>query len=146
MSVEINDRLKLRPSVAVVSNDDVTEFFLSDIRKTIVLRMQQEVAKLLFGLDGTKSIAEFLEANGLSGQTDEVLPLLDFLNENSVLLKVDQNYGKDYNRYPRVYSLLENYLACFYSISNHIYTNLNYYIVNLLQMVHSQIALWLTLV
>lgn len=109
MSVEINDRLKLRPSVAVVSNGDVTEFFLSDIRKTIVLRMQEEVAQLLFGLDGNKSIADFLEGNGLSGQTDEVLPLLDFLNENCVLLKMDQDYGKDYNRYPRVYSLLENY-------------------------------------
>lgn len=109
MSVEINDRLKLRPSVAVVSNGDVTEFFLSDIRKSIVLRMQEEVAKLLFGLDGNKSIGVFLEVNGLSDRMGEVMPLLDFLNTKCVLIKSDQDYGEDYNRYPRVYSLLENY-------------------------------------
>lgn len=111
MSVEINDRLKLRPSVAVVSNGDMTEFFLSDIRKTIVLRMQEEVTKLLFDLDGKKSISVFLEANGLLEQKDEVMPLLDFLNKSCVLLKMDQDYGKGYNRYPRVYSLLENYCS-----------------------------------
>lgn len=109
MSVEINDRLKLRPSVAVVSNGDVTEFFLSDIRKTIVLRMEENVTKLLHGLNGKQTIEEFLETNQLKEWAVEVLPLLDYLNRNCVLLKTDQEYGEDYLRYSRVYSLLENY-------------------------------------
>lgn len=109
MSVEVNDRLKLRPSVAVVSNGDVTEFFLSDIRRTIVLRMQKEVSSLLFGLNGKLSIGEFLNANNLSERIGEVLPLLTYLNDNCVLLKMDSDYGDAYTRYPRVYSLLENY-------------------------------------
>lgn len=65
MSVEINDRLKLRPSVAVVKNGDVTEFFLSDIRHVIALRIQEEVTQLLFGLDGKRTLEEFLEDNKL---------------------------------------------------------------------------------
>lgn len=109
MSVEINDRLKLRPSVAVVSNGDVTEFFLSDIRKTIVLRMEEDVVKLLFDFDGKQTVEEFLEANQLRDRAEEVLPLLDYLNRNCVLLNTDQEYGDGYSRYPRIYSLLENY-------------------------------------
>ncbi len=109
MSVGINDSLKLRPSVAVVSNGDVTEFFLSDIRKTIVLRMDKEVTKLLFGLNGKRTVEEFLEANQLSERAEEVLPLLDFLNKNNVLIKVDDEYSVNYSHYPRVYSFLENY-------------------------------------
>ncbi len=109
MSVEINDRLKLRPSVAVVKNGDVTEFFLSDIRHVIALRIQEEVTQLLFGLDGKRTLEEFLEENKLLERKDEVMPLLDYLNNNCILIKMDQEYGPEYNRYPRVFSLLENY-------------------------------------
>lgn len=119
MSVEINDRLKLRPSVAVVSNEDVTEFFLSDIRHTIVLRMQKEVAALLFELNGRLSVQEFLEANNLSERTEEVLPLLSFLNNNCVLIKMDGDYNETYNRFPRVYSLLENYYSTQHQVEDH---------------------------
>lgn len=119
MSVEINDRLKLRPSVAVVSNGDVTEFFLSDIRHSIALRMQKEVTQLLFGLDGTMTVGEFLEANNLGSQNEEVMPLLDFLNKNCVLIKVDMIYSEDYDKFPRVYSLLENYCPTQQQVEEH---------------------------
>lgn len=119
MSVEIYDRLKLRPSVAVVSNGDVTEFFLSDIRHSITLRMQKEVVQLLFGLNGKMTVKEFLESNSLCNQAEEVMPLLDFLNKNCVLIKIDREYGKDYNRFPRVFSLLENYCSTQQQVEEH---------------------------
>lgn len=119
MSVGINDRLKLRPSVAVVTNGEVTEFFLSDIRHSIALRMQKEVTKLLFGLDGRLNVGEFMDANSLGSQTGEVMPLLDFLNKNCVLIKVDRKYSEDYNRYPRIYSLLENYFPTQQQVEDH---------------------------
>ena len=52
MSVERTSKLKMRPSVAVVVKDTFTEFFLSDIRKSVVLQMQKEVANKIRQLDG----------------------------------------------------------------------------------------------
>lgn len=87
-SVERNDIVKLRPSVAVVSNDDVTEFFLSDLRKSIILKMDKKVSSMLFHLDGTKTVSQWIESEGLSDEEfGDISNLLDYLNSEHILIK-----------------------------------------------------------
>ncbi len=111
-SVERNDIVKLRPSVAVVSNDDVTEFFLSDLRKSIILKMDKKVSSMLFHLDGTKTVSQWIESEGLSDEEfGDISNLLDYLNSEHILIKIDEDYQLSFKSYPRVFSLLENYYS-----------------------------------
>jgi molybdopterin/thiamine biosynthesis adenylyltransferase len=110
MFVEIKDRLKLRPSVAVVIKDNITEFFLSDIRKSYRIQCQSTVAKLLFELNGSITLRDWLSMKKLNDEEiSDFLVLLNYLNSINVLIKVDKVYGVDFKRYPRVFSFLENF-------------------------------------
>ncbi len=112
MSVELNDRLKLRPSVAVTSNLGLTEFFLSNIRKTIALQMKEDVVNLLFELDGEKTLTEWFGEKGfLAEEQSDFIQLLAYLNSNCVLIKQDELYNNDYEVYPRVFTLLEDFYS-----------------------------------
>ena len=66
--MEKNSILKLRPSVAVVIHEEVTEFFLSNIRKSIHLKINPELSRLLFELTGNISIQNFFESKGLNNK------------------------------------------------------------------------------
>lgn len=107
-----NSKLKLRPSVAIVAKDEFTEFFLSNIRKSIILKVDISVSDLLFELDGSLSLSEwFLQKEFNPGEKENFLKLLTFLNSNSIIIDVDIPYSKDYEIYPRVFTLLEDYLS-----------------------------------
>lgn len=112
MSVEIKDKLKLRPSVAVVAHSDITEFFLSNIRKSISLKVDPLISNLLFELDGTQVLEEWFEKNSIEDDDQkDFLNLLSFLNENHILLSVDESYSENHKIYPRVFTLLEDYFS-----------------------------------
>ncbi|GAA6530430.1 hypothetical protein LPYR103PRE_24030 [Segatella asaccharophila] len=114
-----SDILKLRPSVAVVANDDFTEFFLSDIRKSVTLKMDKNVSTMLFSLDGKASIDQWMKLQKLSDdQYDDISNLLSFLNQQHVLIKIDEDYLSEFKVYPRVFSLLENYYSSHNEINN----------------------------
>lgn len=101
---------KLRPSVAIVAKIEYTEFFLSNIRKSIVLKMDASISDLLFELDGSITLAEWMMQKELSSSEKESLfKLLSFLNMNSILINNDIDYCDDYNVFPRVFTLLEDY-------------------------------------
>lgn len=110
--MEKNNILKLRPSVAVVIHEDVTEFFLSNIRKSIHLKINPQLSRFLFELTGNISIQDFFESKGLNHeQQDKFLQLLTYLNSVHILLNEDCPYNEDYKDYPRVFSLLEDFYS-----------------------------------
>lgn len=103
-SVDVTDILKLRPSVAVVVKDHFTEFFLTDIRKSISLQMAPDTAKMLFGLNGEVKVGGWMERNNIPfEQKDNVFALLEYLLKSNVLVHVDEEYEKSYKTYPRVF-------------------------------------------
>lgn len=110
MSVEIDDHVKLRPSVAVVVKAPCVEFFRTNIRESLLVRMSPTVAQWLFELDGTFPLREWFRRKQLTAaQQQEFLPLLNRLNREHILLKMDEPYGESYVRFPRVFTLLEEY-------------------------------------
>ena len=111
-SVDVTDILKLRPSVAVVVKDHFTEFFLTDIRKSISLQMAPDTAKMLFGLNGEVKVGGWMERNNIPfEQKDNVFALLEYLLKSNVLVHVDEEYEESYKTYPRVFSFLENFYS-----------------------------------
>lgn len=110
--VDKNSILKLRPSVAVVSQKEVTEFFLSDIRKSVILEMDSRIAKMLFKFNGTLAIEQWMASNNLAkDQEIDIINLLSYLNSKHVMINIDENYADSYKTYPRVYSFLENFFS-----------------------------------
>ena len=103
---------KLRPSVAVVKINEVVEFFLSNIRKSITLKVYGDIEKLLFKFDGKKTFDEICREEKIAGEEKEDLKkLIGFLNEQGIILCIDEEYIEEYVRYPRVFNLLEDYYS-----------------------------------
>ena len=120
MSVEKSDILKLRPSVAVVVHKNFTEFFLTDLRKSFVLQMDESVAQFIYLLKGEKCIQEWLDECDIDfDDYDDCLYLLDYLVNNHILIKVDKEYDDLYAKYPRVYTLLEDYCSSQSEVMKH---------------------------
>ena len=65
LAVDRYSKLKLRPTVAVVTTEEHTEFFRSDIRTSLSLKIHPEISPLLFSLDGLKTVEEWMEHEGL---------------------------------------------------------------------------------
>lgn len=104
-------KLKLRPSVALVIKDGFTEFFLSNIRKSVLLKLDQSISKMLFELDGTFTLSDWFASKRLSkNEIENFMELLLFLNKSCIVIKIDNNYSDDYRTYPRIFTLLEDYL------------------------------------
>lgn len=109
-SVGLTSCLKLRPSVAVVTQENYTEFFLSDIRKAVSLSLNPKISNLLFSLDGKLPVSEWITLHKLeSSSVEDILNLLRYLNEQHVLLNVDLPYPSDQNNHKRLFAFLENY-------------------------------------
>lgn len=105
-------KYKLRPSVAVVQLEKTIEFFLSNIRKSIILKINGEIKDILFKFDGKKELDEICLEDGIKGQLkNDFKKLIEFLNQNNILLKVDEEYKETYKEFPRVYNLLEDYYS-----------------------------------
>lgn len=105
-----NSILKLRPSVAVVTSVRRCEFFLSDIRKSLNLELDEQVARMLLNFDGSITILEWMKMNNIDTvHLAEILKLLKFLNEHHIVIDVDEPYLQDFNTFPRIFSLLENF-------------------------------------
>lgn len=105
-------RYKLRPSVAIVELDGAIEFFLTNIRKSIFLDGLNGVKEFLFKFDGKKTLFEILENENLDNESKkEATELVEYLNQNKILLKLDEEYSDKYKLYPRVFTLLEDYYS-----------------------------------
>lgn len=105
-------KYKLRPAVAIVQLDETLEFFLSNIRKSVVLKIKNDVKRILLKFDGKKELDEICKEENIIGEDKkDFIELITFLNKNKILLKMDEEYNENYKIYPRVYNLLEDYYS-----------------------------------
>lgn len=103
-------RYKLRPSVAVVELENILEFFLSNIRKSLTIKINTEIKDILFKFDGKKTFDEICKEEDFNEEErEDIKNLILFLNKNNIMLKIDEEYRKSYTTYPRIYNLLEDY-------------------------------------
>lgn len=109
LAVDRYSKLKLRPTVAVVTTEERTEFFRSDIRTALSLKIHPEISPLLFSLDGLKTVEEWMEHEGLKeSNLAPILELFSLLKREHILIEVDCTYPESYLRHKRVYAFLEN--------------------------------------
>ena len=102
--------LRLRESVGIVVNGDEVEFFKSNVREGITLKLNfPDILSLLQRFDGKSSISSI--ANGYGGiNIIQLEQLAAFLKENFILIEQDIRYESEIvNEKMRLVNLLEDY-------------------------------------
>lgn len=111
MSVNPNDNLKLRPCIALVEGNGFYEFFNTNTRETIKIKIDYPyLTRLLLSFDGSVSIKEVWE-NFSELEISELMDLLGFLVEKRVVTVIDVSYPKEIiEKYPRLAGFLEDFI------------------------------------
>lgn len=97
--------INLHSSIAVVDLMNRIEFFLTNIRKSISLEIDYKNFKdFIFEFDGENKIRRYkLIKNKIIKESNtytELLNLINYLNQQNILLKIDETYIKDYYNFP----------------------------------------------
>jgi len=105
---------RIRSSVGVVkAGEHAVEFFKGNIRRSVVLKINPEITKIICSLDGKRTVGEIAEHYGMDDSTQEQFErLLHFLQEKSIVVD-DSARMMDEERiiYSRVFSMLEDYAS-----------------------------------
>lgn len=104
------DNLRLRESVGIVINGDKVEFFKSNVREGITLKLNfPDILSLLQRFDGKSSISSI--ANSYGGiDIIQLEQLAEFLKENFILIEQDLHYENEIiNDKMRLVNLFEDY-------------------------------------
>ncbi len=106
----MNKIYRLRQSVGIIQLEELVEFYKSNIRVGIKLKMKhQNIIELLKEFNGNKSVNEILYHNPLLEQS-QLMSLVNFLNENYILIENDIEYPQELvNSNYRLLNLLEDY-------------------------------------
>ncbi|WP_421589692.1 HesA/MoeB/ThiF family protein [Rahnella aceris] len=106
----MNKLYRLRQSVGIIQLDDIVEFYKSNIRAGIKLKMKHEsIINLLRQFNGENSVAEILDKNPLINEL-QLATLVNYLNSNYILIETDQEYHTQITEtHYRVINLLEDY-------------------------------------
>lgn len=103
---------KLRPSVSLVDlGDNVLEFFKTNTRKAIKLKVQDDVIKnIVLSLDGDTSIDEISKKYKFDSDSEEAKNLFSYLKKKSILANDALVKNRDdYMKYRRVIHFLEDF-------------------------------------
>lgn len=101
---------KLSSTVSVVKiNDKILEFFLTNIRQQIRIKVENDlILKIVTSLDGKRTLEEIAEKYKI--EIDDLERLLDFLRNKGILDNVDPKDDFDeYIKYRRVIHFLAEY-------------------------------------
>ncbi len=106
----MNKLYRLRQSVGIIQLEELVEFYKSNIRVGIKLKMKhQNIIQLLKEFNGRKYINQILDKNPLL-EKSQLISLVNFLNENHVLIETDIEYPQEItNSNYRLVNLLEDY-------------------------------------
>lgn len=109
MSVQ-NNIYRLRSSVALVFDEHVLELFDSNERVSLRIEISYPlIIPLLQEFDGLRRVSEF-SSSYPSDESGDLEDLIEFLNQNFILIEVDAQYDEDdYEVRPRLYNQLEGY-------------------------------------
>lgn len=105
------DKLRLRQSVGIVIKEGVTEFFKSNTRESIKIKINfPHILELLQSFDGATSLRTISEKHGLSNNIDQLKKLSYFLLSKNILINQDKTYPqKTIDKSYRLINILEDY-------------------------------------
>lgn len=102
---------RIRSSVGVVINNDFTEFFKGNTRKSVVLRIKSHVAHILCELDGKKTMDELYSEYEMDLETKRMFEkLINFLIKKCIIYDQEKRIETfERKKYSRIFSMLEDY-------------------------------------
>lgn len=108
---------KLRSSVSVVKLDNnVIEFFLTNTRRQVKIRIQNEsLLEIILSLDGNKTKEEICNINNIDKNAKEAFNnLLRFLEQKSIIKDAEKEIDiKEYKKFRRIITFLEDYAGSY---------------------------------
>lgn len=106
----MNRLYRLRQSVGIIQLKEVVEFYKSNIRAGIKLRIKhQNIIELLKEFNGKRSLKEILNNHPLLVK-EQLISLVNFLNESHILIETDIDYPREITTTNyRLINLLEDY-------------------------------------
>lgn len=106
------DNLRLRRSVGIVTTSEHVDFFKSNTRESLLLKMKTaDIVELLKEFDGQQKISDICDKIG-SVDEKQLQNLAHFLHKNHILIQHDATYPHDLlENSLRLINLLEDY--CF---------------------------------
>lgn len=106
------DKFRLRQSVGIVNQNGMVEFFRANTREILRIKTPfSDIIKLLNLFNGQNSIDDIVQ---LCGNIDknQLIKLVDFLNQNHILIKQNSLYPKEIlDKNYRLINLLEDYFT-----------------------------------
>lgn len=112
MTSVADKKYKMRSSIALVYHKGILEFFKTNIRESIKIRIEFEhIEEFLLSFDGSKKINEVIrDFPGID--FDDAVNLLEFLNRENILIEVDKCYElDDFELNPRLFFQMEEYFT-----------------------------------
>ncbi|NIF20429.1 HesA/MoeB/ThiF family protein [Candidatus Pantoea multigeneris] len=106
----MNKSYRMRQSVGIIQLEDLVEFYKSNVRVGIKLKMKHgHISELLKQFNGEKSLNDILNNNPLI-KGSQLINLVNFLNENNILIESDVEYPHELaETHYRIINLLEDY-------------------------------------
>ena len=103
---------RIRSSVGVVINPGLVEFFKGNTRRSIMVKMNSNVAKILCSLDGTRSIDEICDEYNMDQEAEKKFcDLINYLVDKCIIYDQSKRIeSEDRKRFSRVFSMLEEIL------------------------------------
>lgn len=104
------DKLRLRRSIGIATTEQHVDFFKSNTRESILLKMNNpQIVMLLQCFDGNTTIQQVCEKYQISN-VEQLKKLLNYLNQEHILIHQDVSYPLDLVRNKiRLLNLLEDY-------------------------------------
>ncbi len=102
---------RIRSSIGVIINPDSVEFFKGNTRRSIMVRMNSTVAKILCTLDGTRSIEEICNEYNMDQEAEnKFCTLINYLVNKCIIYDQSKRIeNEDRKNFSRVFSMLEDY-------------------------------------
>jgi molybdopterin/thiamine biosynthesis adenylyltransferase len=121
MCVEKN-KYRIRPSVAIVKQENYVEIFKSNVRESLRINIiYEKISDLLFQFNGIQDLYEIASSNNI--EIDDLIALATYLNNENVLINVDCEYClDDFNQNARLYNSIEEYSTSTSEVVNKIST------------------------
>ncbi|MDR7239159.1 HesA/MoeB/ThiF family protein [Neobacillus drentensis] len=108
---------KIRSSVSsVVHENNVIEFFLTNTRKQVMMKVPNEnITNLLLSLDGMRDIEEISQEYNLDSLAQKnMINLFNFLERKNVIIDAAKEWNKeDYQQFRRVLNFIEDYVSIY---------------------------------
>jgi molybdopterin-synthase adenylyltransferase len=108
---------KIRSSVSTVVHDNnVVEFFLTNTRKQVMMKIPNEsIINLILSLDGMRDIDEICHEYNLDPSAQKnMMNMFSFLERKNVIIDSDKEWDRiDYKRFRRVLNFIEDYVSTY---------------------------------